>query len=291
MGKKAQQKKEAPPQAVAVQAAYDALPDTLAALAPFATYKRMGVSLRFASAQELSVSQLAWVMATLKRRVQSCMRTLDAYAHALCPRRSNMEPVFGAQAWPAQERTRRKDAVAADARYLFAHDDTPVPAGAPEPPPLGFVHYRFVVEEDVPVLYVYELQVTGTCGKAACARRPLPATRLTRSALALRHRAEAARGKGLGRFLMLFVEMLAKRSPGGIGGVMLTIQRANARALDFYVSKCRYSMDEISPAKTDPFAEADEYDYDIFSKLFTDEARKTLRRRGAEARVHNAMAA
>jgi hypothetical protein len=80
-----------------------------------------------------------------------------------------MEPVFGAREWPAQERTRRRDATAAEARYLFAHalPAEPGEAGAsppaPPPPPLGFVHYRFLVEEEVPVLYVYELQVTGAC--------------------------------------------------------------------------------------------------------------------------------
>ena len=86
-----------------------------------------------------------------------------------------MEPVFGSDEWPAQERTRRKDAVHKDARYVFVHRDSHQEAGgvlqensspkaaaaSVEEPPLGFVHYRFVVEEDVPVLYVYELQVSG----------------------------------------------------------------------------------------------------------------------------------
>jgi GNAT superfamily N-acetyltransferase len=60
---------------------------------------------------------------------------------------------------------------------------------------------------------------------------------------------EAARGKGLGKFMMLFVEMLAKRSPGPLAGVMLTIQRANTRALEFYTTRCKYAQDDISPAK------------------------------------------
>lgn len=141
-----------------------------------------------------------------------------------------MEPVFGAPAWPAQERTRRKDAVSAEARYVFATALSAEGGGggggeaasspSPAAPPIGFVHYRFVVEEGVAVLYVYELQVTA-----------------------------AARGKGVGKFLMLFVEMLARRSPGLLAGVMLTIQRANIRALDFYTTKCKYVQDDISPAK------------------------------------------
>ena len=35
---------------------------------------------------------------------------------------------------------------------------------------------------------------------------------------------------------------------------MLTIQKANTRALDFYTTKCKYTMDEISPAKVPPSA-------------------------------------
>jgi hypothetical protein len=58
---------------------------------------------------------------------------------------------------------------------------------------------------------------------------------------------------------MLFVELLAKKVAGPLAGVMLTIQRANTRALQFYTQKCRYTMDEISPSKTDPFAPAEEY--------------------------------
>ena len=47
---------------------------------------------------------------------------------------------------------------------------------------LGFVHYRFVVEEDVPVVYVYELQLESTAQK-----------------------------KGLGKFLMQLIELVARK--------------------------------------------------------------------------------
>jgi hypothetical protein len=110
---------------------------------------------------------------------------------------------------------------------------------------------------------------------------------------------------------MLFVELLAKKVAGPLAGVMLTIQRANTRALQFYTQKCRYTMDEISPSKTDPFAPADEYGglsmhsltrhslfslptpstvgYDIYSKLWSDEAKAILQRKGQEALTHNAL--
>jgi hypothetical protein len=88
---------------------------------------------------------------------------------------------------------------------------------------------------------------------------------------------------------MLFVELLAKRVAGPMAGVMLTIQKANARALQFYTHKCKYTMDAISPSQTDPFAPPGEYDYDIYSKITCDAARAVLKRKGDEARVYNAM--
>jgi hypothetical protein len=88
---------------------------------------------------------------------------------------------------------------------------------------------------------------------------------------------------------MLFMEMLAKRSPGPLGGVVLTIQRANTRALHFYKAKCKYAQAEISPARCDPFAAPDEYDYEIYCRLFTDEATQIFKRAGDAARLENAL--
>ena len=51
----------------AVAAAYEALPATLAALAPFAAHKATGVQLQFADAAALPAERAAWVMQTLKR--------------------------------------------------------------------------------------------------------------------------------------------------------------------------------------------------------------------------------
>ena len=90
---------------------------------------------------------------------------------------------------------------------------------------------------------------------------------------------------------MLFVEMLAKRLPGPLGGVVLTIQRVNTRALQFYTTKCKYVQAEISPARSDPFAAPDEYDYEIYCRLFTPDAEQTFKRSGDAARLENAMPA
>jgi len=88
---------------------------------------------------------------------------------------------------------------------------------------------------------------------------------------------------------MLFAEMLAKRSPGLLGGVVLTIQRANARALHFYTAKCKYALAEISPSRSDPFAAPGEYDYEIYCRLFSEEAARIFKDAGDAARLENAM--
>jgi len=135
----------------------------------------MGVLLRFADGAQMPAERVAWIMALLKTCVPvfvMCRSRLQR-KHAECTTRDtcrNMEPVFGSDEWPEQERNRRRDAVHKEARYVFVHRDSQENRGsacasargsAADEEVLGFVHYRFVVEEDVAVLYVYELQVSG----------------------------------------------------------------------------------------------------------------------------------
>ena len=105
----------------------------------------------------------------------------------------NMEDAYGAE-WPKEEKVKRKEMVDEDALYIVVRLDERdhimkdkisdgilsskrgnlgIQEGLGSPV-VGFVHYRFVVEEDFPVLYVYELQ-----------------------------------GKGLGKFLMQLLELIA----------------------------------------------------------------------------------
>jgi len=161
---------------------------------------------------------------------------------------ANMKPVYEAsKTWATEARDKRREMGEDETRYLIARDasgenadpNAASPAASSSSsarsPPLGFVHYRFVVEEDVAVLYVYELQFDA-----------------------------AARGRGLGRFLMMLCEALAKRA--GVDGVMLTVQKANEGAMKFY-AKAKYDVSIVSPSKVDPWA-SDEYDYEIMAKLF-----------------------
>jgi GNAT superfamily N-acetyltransferase len=59
---------------------------------------------------------------------------------------------------------------------------------------VGFVHYRFVLEEDVPVLYVYELQLESR-----------------------------VQGKGLGKFLMELIELIAQKVLNYFSQLTLTL--------------------------------------------------------------------
>lgn len=85
-----------------------------------------------------------------------------------------MEGPYGSE-WQEEEKVKRRELVDPEARYIFVHEVTNANAdemtavltevdpstGRQEDcgPLVGFVHYRFVLEEEVPVLYVYELQL------------------------------------------------------------------------------------------------------------------------------------
>ena len=108
-----------------------------------------------------------------------------------------MEGPYGSE-WPVEEKIKRREMVAGEARYIFAYEafnanacesstTSEVERGftncpADRGPLVGFVHYRFVIEEELPVLYVYELQLESR-----------------------------VQGKGLGKFLMQLIELIAQK--------------------------------------------------------------------------------
>lgn len=99
-----------------------------------------------------------------------------------------MEAPYGPE-WPAEEKIKRREMVAMEARYIFVHEisneevldlkDKERTCSC-KGPIVGFVHYRFILEEEVPVVYVYELQLE-----------------------------PYVQGKGLGKFLMQLIELIA----------------------------------------------------------------------------------
>ena len=217
-----------------VKAAYDV--DPTIALAPFLArpFSKNGIDAvaTVSTVKQLSADDKKWIWKLLE---------------------GNMRPVFGEKVWKAREgKEKKNDMVDDDARYIIVRRAPAVDPENTDPngvntdtsgEPLGFVHYRFVIEEDVAVMYVYELQLDA-----------------------------AAHRKGLGKYLMMLCEALAKKA--NVSGVMLTVQKANEGAVKFYTG-CKYVMSVISPTKTEPWA-ADEYDYDIYNKVWDVDALKCL---------------
>lgn len=119
---------------------------------------------------------------------------LNLWSRGFCAEQVNMEEPFGPEEWPAEEKSKRREMVSPDARYIFVKQT----CGSSEAtdaearknllwksdgdPVVAFAHYRFVVERDVPALYVYEIQVE-----------------------------VVVQGKGLGKFLMQFLELIARK--------------------------------------------------------------------------------
>ncbi|KAK0642753.1 N-alpha-acetyltransferase 40 [Lasiodiplodia hormozganensis] len=85
----------------------------------------------------------------------------------------------------------------------------------PEDEVVAFLAFMFTIEDDYPVIYIYEI-----------------------------HLAEEHRGSGLGRHLMHIVEHCA--TEGAVEKVMLTCFRCNTVALAFY-QKLGFGEDEFSP--------------------------------------------
>lgn len=103
-----------------------------------------------------------------------------------------MEAPYGPE-WPEEEKIKRREMIATEARYIFVReisveDGNEVLETKDERkcsckgPLVGFVHYRFILEEEVPVVYVYELQLESH-----------------------------VQGKGIGKFLMQLIELIANQ--------------------------------------------------------------------------------
>ncbi|KAG6548942.1 hypothetical protein Mapa_009710 [Marchantia paleacea] len=177
----------------------------------------------------------------------------------------NMMGPFGDE-WPQEQKNKRREMVSQAARYIILRQTTGSQVDAKDEaqalesksreqkqqslwagegdPVVAFVQFRFMIDHDVPVLYVYELQLE------SCVQR-----------------------KGLGKFLMQFCELIGRKNQ--MKGVMLTVQKKNIGAMNFYTSKLRYSISAVSPSKWDPMIGSDA-SYEILCKTFDAEAKAIL---------------
>ncbi|XP_050121102.1 uncharacterized protein LOC126598787 isoform X2 [Malus sylvestris] len=182
--------------------------------------------------------------------------TLKHYIQNLL--KANMEGLYGSE-WLVEEKVKRREMVAPEARYIFVREASNASASEmltmseqertsasceERGPMVGFVHFRFVIEEELPVLYVYELQLE-----------------------------PRVQGKGLGKFLMQLIELIARKNH--MGAVVLTVQKSNSVAMNLYLSKMRYIISTISPSRVDPLIGI-EKSYEILCKAFSNEAKAIL---------------
>ncbi|XP_024526764.1 N-alpha-acetyltransferase 40 [Selaginella moellendorffii] len=203
--------------------------DHLSEFPAFLTYQRSGLNLIM---QPQSGETLP---APLKRYIQALLK-------------ENMEGPYGSE-WPAEEKVKKREMVASEARYIIVrqlvedpgkHDGLWRDGGDPV---VSFVQFRFLIDEEIPVLYVYELQLE------KCVQK-----------------------KGLGKFLMQLLELVARKN--NMKAVLLTVQKRNLAAMAFY-SKLKYVVSSISPSRVDPLIGA-EKNYEILCKTFDPEAKAKL---------------
>ncbi|XP_048228033.1 N-alpha-acetyltransferase 40 isoform X3 [Ricinus communis] len=155
--------------------------------------------------------------------------------------KDNMERHYGHE-WATEEKVKRREMVTPEARYIFVYEAANNNRKFIENEMIlvGFVHYRFTLEEEFPVLYVYEIQLQSR-----------------------------VQGKGLGKFLMQLIECIARKSC--MSAVVLTVQKANEAAMDFYKTKLRYNISSISPSMMGV-----DKNYEILCKAFDSEAEAIL---------------
>ncbi|XP_048736636.2 N-alpha-acetyltransferase 40-like isoform X2 [Ostrea edulis] len=139
--------------------------------------------------------------------------------------KANMQTLYEESDWGWKDKDKYSEMTEEKAQYLVAVDVV-------TSKPVAFTHFRFDMELDEEVVYCYEIQLEEDC-----------------------------RRKGLGKFLMQILELLAYKTE--MTKVMLTTFKNNKVSQDFFKKTMKYEVDEISPE--DPLFD-DAYHYEILSK-------------------------
>ncbi|XP_033735228.1 N-alpha-acetyltransferase 40-like [Pecten maximus] len=139
--------------------------------------------------------------------------------------KKNMQKLYEESDWGWKDKEKLEEMTEEKALYLIATDK--------DSKPVAFTHFRFDMEWDEELVYCYELQII-----------------------------EEYRRKGIGKFLMQILELLAYKTE--MIKVMLTTFKSNKMAESFFMKAMKYTMDETSPE--DPVWEEREYKYQILSK-------------------------
>eukprot|EP00936_MAST-01D_sp_MAST-1D-sp1_P001648 g1648.t1 len=202
--------------------------NVLADFVPFQAFSRNGLdaTLEFHTASSMVKTDLDWVCDLTAR---------------------NMAALYEASDWGWKPKEKREELTHDDARYIIvrakaasaATREAAEAAGAEAPPaegtPLAFIHFRFELEGEVEVLYVYDVQLE-----------------------------PAARRKKLGKHLMLVMELCARKWQ--MQWVMLTVFKNNQDSMSFF-SRLGYEIDDTSPSVCyAPTMPESQVDYEILSK-------------------------
>lgn len=209
------------PEAEKAVRAAAAKPDPIAEFPSFLIYNRNGLKLNLEAGSGAALS------ATTKESMHKLLMM-------------NMEVLFGPHEWPAEENMKRWEMVSPEARFIFVRKSTPtIEAGSSDEghPMVGFVHFRFGLEHEVPVLYIYETQLEKT-----------------------------VQGKGLGKFLMQLLELVARKN--NMKAVLLAVHKRNTRALTFYNERLGYKLAIRSASSQQSTQTVTEMKYEILCKTF-----------------------
>ena len=192
---------------VAVVKAANQVADPLAALPSFKRFNKNGLDVNMETTRVTDLDDYTkeWLMDLLKANMK------ESYEKSkLGWNEKNMaEEMYDDPAW-----------------YLVARENSESAA------PVAFAHFRYELDHDDEVLYIYEIQLE-----------------------------ESARRKGLGKFMMMVLELLSHKA--NMRKIMLTCFTHNPLALKFFRGSMKYERD-MKPNEDDVFEEAD---YEILSKI------------------------
>jgi len=156
----------------------------------------------------------------------------------------NMKTKYEESSWGWQESEKREELFEEDnIRYLIAKDE--------EGKCIAYAHFRFDMEQDDEVLYVYELQLE-----------------------------KEVRRQGLGRFMMKVLEFLAWRAD--MRKIMLTFLKANEGAVALFKQALGYDTDETSPEDNDIMKPLD---FEILCKFNKKKLQREIEQMGLECCV------
>ncbi|KAK3598657.1 hypothetical protein CHS0354_020414 [Potamilus streckersoni] len=170
---------------------------------------------------------------------------MDTIEWAFDLTKKNMQALYESCDFGWKDRDKKEEMTEEKAWYLIVRDQ--------EKKPVAFIHFRFDIEIDVEVVYCYEIQLI-----------------------------EGVRRKGLGKFLMQILELMAYKTE--MKKVMMTTFKHNTDSVDFFKKGLKYEVDEISP--DDPVFD-EGYCYWILSKTLQPKKSSATNSHGASGSVGN----